>query len=185
MRLKNTIPIFLFLFSVFGLFAQQTGTISGSSFDLGFSPGETSIGVIYKAIRSAKSELLIACYEFTNRDIAEEVEKAAHRGVKVKIVADWKAAQGKYSQIRILSGVGIPVRLNHKYSIQHNKFMVIDGASVETGSFNYSSNAVRHNAENVLVLWNVPEIAKGYSNEWARLWAESEASEAVTPTKKK
>ena len=52
--------------------------------------------------------------------------------------------------------------------------MVIDGTSLETGSFNYTNAAVKHNAENALVLWNVPQIAQIYTAEWQRLWEESQ-----------
>jgi len=153
--------------------SAQTSIPAGASFDLGFSPGGTSLAVVEKTIASAKSEILVACYEFTSRDIAEALEAAAHRGVKVRVVADWKAAQAKYSQIRILVSAGIPVRLDHHYEIHHHKFIVVDRISVETGSFNYSTAAVEHNAENALVLWNVPPIAEAYAKEWARLWDES------------
>jgi phosphatidylserine/phosphatidylglycerophosphate/cardiolipin synthase-like enzyme len=51
--------------------------------------------------------------------------------------------------------------------------MVIDGVDVETGSFNYTSAAVQRNAENALLLWDVPQIAKVYADEWERMWEES------------
>lgn len=153
-------------FVVASLLFAQTAMPAGASYEIGYSPSGTSETLVLKAIKSAKSELLIACYEFTSRDIAAGVEAAAHRGVKVKIVADWKASKGKYSQIKILKAVGIPVRLDEKYAIMHNKFIVIDGTSVETGSFNYTDGAVKHNGKNVLVLWNVPDISKTYTIEW-------------------
>jgi phosphatidylserine/phosphatidylglycerophosphate/cardiolipin synthase-like enzyme len=128
---------------------------------------------VEKALGTAKSDILMACYEFTSRDIAEALENAAHRGVKVRIVADWKAAHDRFSQIRILEDAGIPVRLDHRYAIHHHKFMVIDRIDLETGSFNYTTAAIKHNAENALVFWNVPQIAKVYATEWDRLWEES------------
>ena len=33
---------------------------------------------------------------------------------------------------------GIPIRINSYYAIMHDKYMVIDGKTVETGSFNYT-----------------------------------------------
>ena len=146
---------------------------SGVSFDVGFSPGGSSLVVVEKAIGAAKAEILMACYEFTSRDIAEALEAAAHRGVKVRIVADWKAAQERFSQTRVLRDAGIPVRLDHRYAIHHHKFMVIDGISLETGSFNHTTAAIKHNAENALVIWNVPQLARVYETECDRLWEES------------
>lgn len=143
------------------------------SVDIGFSPGGTALAVVEKVISAARSEVLVAAYEFTSRDIAEALEAAAHRGVKVGIVADYKASHDRYSQIGILKSAGIPVRLDERYAILHDKFLVIDGVTVETGSFNYTTAAVKHNAENVLVLWNAPQIAMVYAREWQRLWEES------------
>jgi len=82
---------------------------SVTSFVVDFSPGGSSLAVIERAIDAARSEAL---------------ENAAHRGVKVRIVADWKAAQDRFSQTRILEDAGIPVRLDHHYTILHHKFMV-------------------------------------------------------------
>jgi phosphatidylserine/phosphatidylglycerophosphate/cardiolipin synthase-like enzyme len=51
--------------------------------------------------------------------------------------------------------------------------MVLGRTSLETGSFNYTTAAVKCNAENALLLWNVPQIAEIYAREWERLWEES------------
>jgi phosphatidylserine/phosphatidylglycerophosphate/cardiolipin synthase-like enzyme len=56
----------------------------------------------------------------------------------------------------------------------HDKFIVVDGKVVETGSFNFTSSAENRNAENVLVLHD-PQVAARFQPEWSRLWEESEA----------
>ncbi|MGA2546606.1 MAG: phospholipase D family protein [Rectinemataceae bacterium] len=177
---KRSVSRFLFclasvlcLLTPFSLHAQ-TPIPTGAAFDLGFSPGGSSLDVVLKAIASSRSDLLVACYEFTSREISEALEIAAHRGVKIHVVADFKAAASRYSQISILKAAGIPVRLDRHYEIHHHKFLVIDSVSIETGSFNYTTAAIKHNAENALVLWNVPPIASEYAREFARLWDESE-----------
>jgi phosphatidylserine/phosphatidylglycerophosphate/cardiolipin synthase-like enzyme len=149
-------------------------SLAAQDYELGFSPGGGSLKIVLDAIASAKSSLLVACYEFTSREIAAAFEDAAHRGVKVRIVADFKASEDRYSQIPILSRSGIPIRLDRRYEIMHDKFMVIDGDAIETGSFNYSEGAVRHNAENALWEWKVADKAALYAAEWRRLWDESE-----------
>ena len=68
---------------------------------------------------------------------------------------------------------GIPVKLNGQYAIQHNKFMVVDSITTQTGSFNYTSSAVKRNAENTIVIWNEPSTARAYQREFERLWEES------------
>ena len=89
-------------------------------------------------------------------------------------MADWKASHDRYSRVGILKSAWISVRLDERYAIHHHQFMVIDGVTLETGSFNYTEGAIKHNAENALLLWNVPQIAQVYAKEWGRLWEESQ-----------
>jgi phosphatidylserine/phosphatidylglycerophosphate/cardiolipin synthase-like enzyme len=74
-----------------------------------------------------------------------------------------------------LANQGVSVRPNGKYQIHHHKFIVIDNVAVETGSFNYSASAADKNAENVIMLRGVPEIAAEYVKQWKKLWDEGEA----------
>ncbi|WP_429455430.1 phospholipase D-like domain-containing protein [Paraburkholderia sp. JPY465] len=46
------------------------------------------------------------------------------------------------------------------------KFMVIDGESVETGSFNFTTSAARYNSENAVVMWHVLVVAQAYQQHW-------------------
>ena len=172
MKRSTSIALILAVLLVQSALAQSP-LPSNSSFDIGFSPGGSALAVVEKAIEAARSQVLMACYEFTSRDIAEALESAAHRGIKVRIVADFKTSHDKSSQIGILRDAGIPVRLDHHYAIFHHKFIVIDKESLETGSFNYTTAAIKHNAENAIVLWNVPAVAEAYATEWQRLWDES------------
>lgn len=73
----------------------------------------------------------------------------------------------------------VPVRLNDKYAIMHNKFMIVDGRSVETGSFNYTQSAASRNAENVIYLRNRLDIAEKYAREFNRLWSEAEDTKST------
>jgi len=165
MRMKTPFVTLVLLLAAFPLVAQD--------YELGFSPGGGSLKVVLDAIASATSSLHVACYEFTSSEIATALEAAAHRGVEVRIVADYKASRDRYSQIPLLRRSGIPVRLDRRYEIMHDKFMVIDDDAIETGSFNYSEAAARHNAENALWEWKVADKAAVYATEWRRLWDES------------
>ena len=56
----------------------------------------------------------------------------------------------------------------------HDKYIIIDGKTIETGSFNYTQNAELHNAENVIVINNNKKLAKSYMQDWQKLWDEGE-----------
>lgn len=171
--MRRTLLTLVLLFSASLPAIPQAPVPAGASFEVGFSPGGTALVVVEKAISAARSEILMACYDFTNREIAAALVAAERRGVRVEIVADWKASRDRGSQIAVLETAGIPVRMDRRYAIEHDKYMVIDRTDVETGSFNYTAAAVKDNAENALVIWNVPQLAKAYADEWQRLWGES------------
>lgn len=145
---------------------------SGSQAYVGFSPGNAETLVI-KCIESARTSIRLAAYSFTSAPIAKALVAAAKRGVDVAVVMDKSQRTERYSSATFLANMRIPVRIDDRYAIMHNKFMVIDGSMVQTGSFNYTKSAQARNAENVLILRGVPQVASLYTAEWSRLWAES------------
>jgi len=156
--------------------AQTTGPIGfspGATAKVGFSPGGTAEALVVKLIDEAHSSLLCAAYEFTSRPITRALIAASRRGVKVYLVADAREAQRRYSDVRELSREGVSVRVDSRYEIFHHKFLVVDGQDLETGSFNYTASAFKHNAENVLVIWNDRPLAAVYASEWHALWDQS------------
>jgi phosphatidylserine/phosphatidylglycerophosphate/cardiolipin synthase-like enzyme len=72
------------------------------------------------------------------------------------------------------STAGIQVRTISVYPIHHDKTIIVDGAHVETGSFNFSAAAANKNSENVIVLWNNPKLASIYMQHWERNWKQGE-----------
>ena len=51
------------------------------------------------------------------------------------------------------------------HAIAHNKVMVIDGETVITGSFNFTTAAEQRNAENLLVIHD-RALAARYTENW-------------------
>lgn len=151
--------------------AAETFPAATASYTLAFAPG-SALATVVDAVREAKASIYVATYSFTSRPIALELLHAHKRGVQVFVVADEDDARERYSAVRFLANRGVPVRLNGRYAVQHNKFMVIDGQTVETGSFNYTTAAATRNAENVLVIRGTPQLARIYGAEWRRLWDE-------------
>ena len=138
-----------------------------------FSPNGQAEKLILSSIYAAKKSIKVAAYAFTSKPISLALLEAKKKGVEVKVIADSKAAKGKYSALTFLANQGVSVRLDEKYAIFHHKFMINDGENVQTGSFNYSSAAANKNAENVVLLENMPQVALAYEQEWQLLWSES------------
>lgn len=163
------------LFALVLAFAAVSPALAGPSVEVAFSPHRGATAAIVKLIGEAKQSIRVAAYSFTSKDIAKALLDAHKRGVDVQAVLDKSNATAKYSSATFLANVGVPVRIDRKYAIMHNKFMVVDGVTVETGSFNYTKAAEEKNAENVLILRDSPDVAKKYLARWDELWAESEA----------
>lgn len=152
----------------------STAINSGASYDVGFSPEGTGLQQVLTVINGAKKSIHVAAYSFTSKPIAQALLQASKRGVDVKVIADQKSNSGKYSATTYLANNKIQVKLDGNYPIFHHKFMVVDGNTLETGSFNYSAAAANKNAENVLVLHSIPSLAQTYDAEWNKLWNEAQ-----------
>lgn len=70
--------------------------------------------------------------------------------------------------LSLLTEAGADVRLINIYPIHHDKVLIVDGETVELGSFNYSDAAAHRNSENVLVNWRNPQLAKVYLEHFTR-----------------
>ncbi|MFM0554619.1 phospholipase D family protein [Paraburkholderia sediminicola] len=144
----------------------------GPAIDTGFSPEGSAERLVLKAICTARHSVHLSAYSFTSPAIVQALIDAHRRGVDVAVVADRKSnlvedrsGKGRIA-LDLLSGAGVGVRTIDVYPIHHDKFMVIDGESVETGSFNYTTSAARYNSENAVVMWHVPVVAQAYQQHW-------------------
>ena len=60
--------------------------------------------------------------------------------------------------------MNVPVWVDSKHKIAHNKVMIIDGNTTITGSFNFTSSA-EDNAENMLII-DDQNITTIYEQNW-------------------
>ena len=140
-----------------------------------FSPSGGALALVIEAIDQAHSSIHMAAYLLTSSDVARALVQARKRGVTVQVLLDWKGnfdEDARYARhaIGILRNADIAVRSIDTYPIFHDKYMVIDRRTVQTGSFNYTYSAAHRNAENVLVVWNAPDLAARYLADWQRNW---------------
>ncbi|MDM0029134.1 type IV secretory system conjugative DNA transfer family protein [Variovorax saccharolyticus] len=151
----------------------------GASFEVGFSPNRNALEVVMSLVLEAKTELLVACYSFTSKEIAFALAEAMQRGVDVRVVVDDAQnsdEQGGYKAVDFLIAQGIPVSRCSNYAAMHHKFMVADGQHVQLGSFNYTASANLRNAETAIAFRNAPVLADVYRTEWLRLSTEPKTS---------
>ena len=130
-----------------------------------FTPGGDCTDIIVHEIDSARRQVLVQAYSFTSPPIADALVKAKKRGVDVQAVFDRSQRTERYTGATFLANGGVPVLIDAKHAIAHNKVMIIDGGTVLTGSFNFTKAAQERNAENLLVIRDAGIAAK-YEGNW-------------------
>ena len=77
------------------------------------------------------------------------------------MVLDKSNATARYTEAGEIAQARIAVRIDYRYAIMHDKCLIVEGVTVETGSFNLTAAAESSNAENVIVLRDYPQVAGG------------------------
>lgn len=129
-----------------------------------------SVGkAVIEAISGAKERVTIALYGFDNAELGDALLKLAKKNVvvRVKVDSDRSARAKIVKLIEALKAGGVQVQTVAPQGRNHNKFAVIDGTRVVTGSYNWTLKAEK-NWENILIL-DCPELAKAYESEWEKI----------------
>ena len=151
--------------------ANQAITSPGSSVAAFFSPNGGIEQQILAKIGGAMDTVEMAAYAFTNQNVAQSLVGAIKRGVKVSLVMDKSQTKGSQASIHDeLQQAGATVRLvSPPGGIMHDKFMIIDGKSVEWGSYNYTDRAENSNFENATFLAD-GNLAQEYHLNFASIY---------------
>ncbi len=140
-----------------------------------FSPGGRTEKDIVGALDFARESADIAVFSFYSLDIARAVIDAHRRGVKVRVLVD--RVQASQSEVgEMLLAAGVPFRWSQGFAgkgVMHNKFAVLDGKLLMTGSFNWSDNARDNNFENMFYSGE-PAYAGPYAAQFERLFGAAE-----------
>jgi phosphatidylserine/phosphatidylglycerophosphate/cardiolipin synthase-like enzyme len=131
-----------------------------------FSPNGGCTDAILGQIDQAKTEILLQAYSFTSKPIAQALIRAHKRGVKIRTLLDKSNRGRKYTSATFLKNMGIPVYIDDMHAIAHNKIMIIDNRVVITGSFNFTAAAEKRNAENLVIMEDIPEITRAYQENF-------------------
>jgi phosphatidylserine/phosphatidylglycerophosphate/cardiolipin synthase-like enzyme len=128
--------------------------------------------VLVNAINSVQSTLDIAAYEFNLASLTQAVLNARQRGVQVRVVTDDEdGLSDEETTLNQLVNAGIPVVSDERSALMHNKFMILDGTTVWTGSWNYTINDTYRNNNNALVLRS-RQVVQNYQAEFNEMFVD-------------
>lgn len=144
-------------------------------------------------IEREKKRISVAAYMLTDKRIAQWLQEARERGVKIEVVTDMSCLRERSNKLGDLYEGGIsvficmPERKGARSSLMHNKFVLFESniygrSIVWTGSANLTRSAfgeIHH--ENIVVL-DDPVLYKEYERQFAQLKKRSERYEDCTIT---
>ena len=166
--------------------------VSRPGVDVYFSPDGGVTKVIDDQIGAAKKSIVVAMYTFTSEPIAAALADAKKKNDKldVRVLVDFyqlKDAKGSAVReaVKTLRAAGIEVKSvdlgdgNRKKDQPHfhHKFAVIDGETLLTGSFNWTTQAEEANHENLIVLKGDLKTSATYVQKFEETWKSKWAKE--------
>ena len=135
-----------------------------------FSPGDDCPRAIRGLLERARRTADVCVFTITDDRLAEAILDAHRRGVAVRIVTDDEKAEDLGSDIGRFEASGIAVRVDRSPYHMHHKFAVLDGATLLTGSYNWTLSAARENEENLVVTDDL-RLVSPFAATFERLWA--------------
>ena len=101
-----------------------------------------------EAIDQARNQVDAALYDLNLWSIRNALIRAHQRGVIVRLVVESDSLDR--GEIQELIAAGIPVVPDQGEALMHNKFLIIDGAEVWTGSMNLTVNGAYRHLNNLI-----------------------------------
>jgi phosphatidylserine/phosphatidylglycerophosphate/cardiolipin synthase-like enzyme len=130
-----------------------------------FAPEQDCAELATSAIDVARHEILVNAYALTTGSgIPAALIRAHDRRVEVRLVADRRAPCDLQEGIAALAAAGIPIWIDVRARIAHEKALIIDRGVTIMGSYNWTKGAAS-NSEDLNVVTS-SEVAETYARHW-------------------
>lgn len=139
------------------------------------SPHEGGLDALLAAdIEVAQQQVDVAAFDFDLESVKQALLSAHRRGVRVRMVVDDENLEDERvaAVMEELTEAGIPVVYDQRNAFMHDKFVIIDGRIVWTGSWNLTDNGTYRNNNNVLRI-TLPELAQNYEAEFEEMFVDA------------
>ena len=161
LKLKSVLVTALLLYASLPLHAETFP--SDTKYEVCFTPGGDCTSMIVGEINKANKSVYLQAYSFTSKPIAQAITNAKRKGIDIKVILDKSQVKhNQYSSSKYLTDQHVPVWVDYRPAIAHNKVVIIDSNIVITGSFNFTKAAQEKNAENILIIHDAV-LAKQYT----------------------
>ncbi len=118
-------------------------------------------------IRGARREVHLALYDLNNPEVINAL-LARKNEIEIRIITETdNSSSWGVSRLR---DAGIPLKMDDRNPLMHNKFVVIDDSVVWTGSYNLTERGSFVNYDNAVVIFS-PAVAANYEAEFGEMWS--------------
>ncbi len=121
-------------------------------------------------IGEATTSIDLCLFEFALPRVAHALVAAHQRGVKVRMVYDDR--EEEQPAVHIIEAAGIATRSDARSALMHNKFIVIDGERVWTGSTNVAPGGI-YVADNHAFTFESEGLAAIYTREFEEMFTDN------------
>lgn len=142
---------------------------NGGTVQAFFSPAGHGRTAVVAEVAKATKKINFLTFSLTDIETGDTMLAKAQAGVKVEGIFDRWLAGGQYSLFAKFKAAKLEVRKDGNEALMHHKVIVVDDATVITGSYNYSQNAEENNNEAFLIFRGAKTIAKAFVGEYDRL----------------
>lgn len=142
--------------------------VGNTSIECYFAPEDHVQREIVAEVRAAAHTIDFMAFSFTSKEIAEAMAARMKAGVRVRGLFEARNTSDDFCRDDYLRDRGAEIHLDKNPYSMHHKVVLVDGATVITGSYNFSKNADTQNDENVLIIHD-PQLVAVYTAEFERL----------------
>lgn len=126
---------------------------------------------IINELDEASTEILVAMYWFTNKELFAKLCSKLEQGIRVSLIIHNDFVNNRESglDLSLFIDLGGNLYFSSLENPMHNKFCVIDKRTVVTGSYNWTYFAESKNSENILIIKNQVETVLAFHEEFIKL----------------
>jgi phosphatidylserine/phosphatidylglycerophosphate/cardiolipin synthase-like enzyme len=135
---------------------------------------------IERQLQATTRSIEAALYRLNSQRLAQVLENTLLRGARLRLLLDYNKYMSTPATRAVLTAHRLPFHLSRgrkgRWSKMHHKFVILDGETVLTGSYNWTIESEEHNYEAMLIIRD-PPIVRSFLQEFEDLWAASTAVE--------
>ncbi|HOW27403.1 MAG TPA: phospholipase D-like domain-containing protein [Elusimicrobiota bacterium] len=132
-----------------------------------FSPEDNCDNIIIGCLYQARRSIDAAVFLISHPGIADALVHAHQAGLTVRVIMDGEQSQFPVAMDEFIERAGVPLKRSRGPGKMHNKFAILDGQIILTGSYNWTVGGASLNDENLIIL---REPVARYQKKFDRLW---------------